>query len=100
MIIKAFSEYLKDFEDGIAANTLLLGWLRYKLTKKPENQVDIVINEEIALVSDEECNVTFIGRSKTGKALLESLHIFADSYEQQKFTRWVHGLKASDFKGL
>jgi hypothetical protein len=98
MIIKAFSEYLKEFDDSLSANHLLVGWLKYKLSKKPENKVDMVINEEIGLVSDENCNVNFAGKSKTGRALLESLYVFADSYEQQKFTRWVHGLKASDFR--
>ncbi|MCK7521086.1 MAG: hypothetical protein MZV64_27050 [Ignavibacteriales bacterium] len=84
MIIKAFSEFLKQFNDEIHTKELLNGWLKDKLSKKPENHVDNVIHEEIALLSDEECNIKFKGKSKTGKQLLESLYNFAESYEQQK----------------
>ncbi|OGH99524.1 MAG: hypothetical protein A2104_02545 [Candidatus Melainabacteria bacterium GWF2_32_7] len=97
MIVQAFAEYLKQFDDDIPTSILLFGWLKSKLSQKPECNITKVIQEEITLVSDEECNITFAGKSKTGIKLLESLYNFADSYEQQKFTRWVHSLKASDF---
>lgn len=98
MILEAFSEYIKQFDDEIPTDVLLFGWLKSKLAQKPECHVTNVIHKEIALVSDEECNITFSGKSKTGIKLLEALYNYADSYEQQKFTRWVHDLKASDFK--
>ena len=98
MIIKAFSEYVKQFNDDIPTNLLLYGWLKTKLSQKPECNVTKVIHKELTLLSDENCNITFTGKSKTGIELLESLYKYADSYEQQKFTRWVHKLKASDFK--
>jgi len=37
---------------------------------------------------------------ETGKELLNSLFIFADSYDQQRFSRWIHNVKASDFGNL
>lgn len=98
MIIRAFSEYIRQFDDDIETNVLLFGWLKGRLSQKAECNVTKVIQKEISLLSDENCNVTFTGKSKTGTKLLDSLYKYADSYEQQKFTRWVHDLKASDFK--
>ena len=100
MIVGAFAEYLKEFDDDMPTNVLLFGWLKARLSQKPECLITKVIHEEISLISDDECNITFAGKSKTGIQLLESLYNFADSYEQQKFTRWVHSLKASDFRSF
>lgn len=98
MIIQAFSDYIKQFDDEISTNVLLFGWLKYKLSKMPENNVDKVIHKEISILSDKNYKIIFAGNSETGRNLLTALYNFADSYEQQKFTRWVHNLKASDFK--
>lgn len=40
----------------------------------------------------------FQGASPSGVTLLNSLYEYAMSYEQQKWSRFVHKVKASDFK--
>lgn len=45
-----------------------------------------------------ERNYVFSGASVSGERLLKSLDEFSLSYEHQKWARWVHGVKASDFK--
>lgn len=42
----------------------------------------------------------FSGTTDSGKRLLKSLSEYASSYEQQKWSRWVHAVKASDFNRL
>lgn len=44
-----------------------------------------------------EVSVIFSGSSDSGERLLKSLYEYAASYEQQRWSRWVHSLKASDF---
>ena len=97
MIIKAFSEYLKTVSSDITPVLLLSKWLKLKLSKKPENNIERVINHEIAFIKDKKGNYMLIGKTNSGKILLESLYNFALSYEQHSFTKWIHNLKASDF---
>ncbi len=44
-------------------------------------------------------NYEFRGASQSGSRLLKSLDEYSKSYENQKWARWVHQVKASDFKG-
>ena len=98
MIIKAFSEYLKDFSPEIPPVILLSRWLKDKLQKQPEGNVDRVIHHEIAYLKNNREVFALIGNSDSGMVLLESLYNFALSYEHQNFSRWVHNLKPDDFK--
>ena len=45
-----------------------------------------------------EVSYFFEGASGSGVRLLNSLYEYSMSYEQQKWSRFVHGVKASDFK--
>ena len=40
----------------------------------------------------------FKGTSTSGSRLLNSLYEYSMSYEQQKWSRFIHGVKASDFR--
>ena len=98
MILKAFSEYIREFNSDIPTTMLLWRWLKDKLSKKPENNVENIIHEEIILLKNKYGHFMLVGKSGSGRVLLESLYNFALSFEQQKFTRWIHKLKASDFR--
>lgn len=52
MIIKAFSNYLKTFNTEIPSIILLSEWLKIKLLKNPENNIEKIINEEIGLLKN------------------------------------------------
>lgn len=97
MIIKAFSDYLKDFSPEIPPVILLSRWLKDKLQKPPEDNVDRVIHQEIAYLKNKRGIFTLIGKSDSGRLLLESMYNFALSYEHQNFSRWVHKIKPKDF---
>lgn len=111
MILEAFAQYLHAADPDVPAPTILARWLWERLSIPPETPVDKVLHCEIAITvpktgkekltletGSKGHHYTFKGLSDSGKKLLNSLHQYALSYDQQKWSRWVHGIKASDFK--
>jgi len=98
MIIKAFSDYLKEFKSDIPPIIVLSRWLKDKLSKQPENNVERVIHNELSLFVNQKGRFMIVGNNESGRILIESLYNFALSYDQQNFNRWLHNKKASDFK--
>lgn len=101
MIIKAFSEYLHKLpEKSSSADTVeeLSKWIKYILSKTPENHVENIIHTEISMTKNNEGAFLLVGKSKTGENLVEALYNFALSYDHHKFAKWLHNKKASDFK--
>lgn len=100
MIIKAFSEYLKNDRSEEQPVVLLHVWLKEILSKEPSNNIETVIHTEIDIFTDSNGLISFKGKSKSGEILLKSLHNFALSFDQYKFSKWLHNIKASDFKNI
>lgn len=108
MIIEAFAKYLQSANPEQSAVSVLVRWLWERLTLPAQNNVDRVIKHEVAIErheeidendnADGESRFTFVALSSSGSTLLRSLYEYAMSYEQQKWARWVHCVKASDFK--
>ncbi|MBX9670225.1 MAG: hypothetical protein K2X93_21675 [Candidatus Obscuribacterales bacterium] len=120
MILEAFSEYLHNADPAISSTEVLARWLWEKLSTPPQNNVDQVIHCEIIICRQEaskklsfcelliptteldpvDVNASYVfrGSSRSGERLLKSLREYGLSYEQQKLARWVHNLKASDFR--
>lgn len=100
MIIKAFATYLQSFDqknENIPSIILLSRWLRDILDAEPKDNVQRVVHHEISIAKNNIGMFIIHAKGKSGRVLLESLYNFALSYEQQKFTRWVHRRKADDF---
>jgi hypothetical protein len=106
MILEAFADYLRDCNPDSSATRVLSRWLWEKLTQPPQSTVDRVLHEEIEINRNVNLSVgsrrmgvtyTFAGASASGRKLLNSLYEYALSYEQQRWSRWVHQIKASDF---
>jgi hypothetical protein len=100
MILKAFSEYLRQVSADVPAVVLLSSWLREKLQRLPENNVERILHREISLFKSKKGFFLMIARSDSGRNLVEALYEFALSYDNHRFSKWVHGVKASDFNGL
>ena len=98
MIIKAFSEYIKPFNSEIPSLLLLTRWLKENLSKNPENNVERILHNEVGILKNKRGVFLLIGKTKSGKVLLEALNEFSLSYDQHKFSKWIHNVKASDFK--
>ncbi len=117
MILEAFAKYLQTADPQIPASTMLSRWLWERLSSPPETLTDRVLRSEVELKPkrkgerfDEHpsqtmsagpgSDWTFCATSASGKRLLRSLYEYASSYEQQKWSRWVHKVKATDFNRL
>lgn len=111
MILEAFAKYLHSANPDLPATTILARWLWERLSIPPESAVDRVLHCEIAIAAHKKGGkealrfengekgpaYVFQGLSDSGRKLLNALHQYALSYEQQKWARWVHNVKASDF---
>ncbi|MBX9691029.1 MAG: hypothetical protein K2Z81_01525 [Cyanobacteria bacterium] len=128
MILEEFSLYLHSADPQADSSQVLARWLWEKLSASPVTVVDKVIHCEIFIcrattdVTENEDLLTmsvpnlidemedgegepveidsfvFCGSSRSGQRLLNSLRLYAHSYEHQKLARWLHEVKASDFK--
>lgn len=97
MILKEFSDFLKKNEKKPSVS-LLYTWLKIKIETPAKSNVDRIIQKEIYIAKNKAGNFLFIGKSPSGRNLMESLYNFALSFEQQKMARWIHNKKANDFK--
>lgn len=106
MILEAFAEYLHASDQSIPATEVLSRWIKERLDAPVITNVDRVINCEISIAKVAKTadrkepaeKLAFKGNSKSGRQLLKSLYEYCQSYEQQKWARYIHGLKASDFR--
>lgn len=113
LILEAFAEYLHGADPRMPATDVLAQWLWKRLSAPPITNVDRVLHCEMAICQVPESKkgavsldmigekkaVTYVfrGTSDSGKRLLRSLYEYCQSYDQQRWARWVHNLKASDF---
>lgn len=97
MILKDFSDFLKQNEEKPSVS-LLYVWLKLKIESPAKTNVDRILQKEIYIAKNKTGNFLFIGKSPSGRNLMQSLYNFALSFEQQKMSRWVHNQKANNFK--
>ncbi len=97
MILKDFSDFLKQNEEKPSVS-LLYVWLKLKIESPAKTNVDKILQKEIYIAKNKTGNFLFIGKSPSGRNLIQSLYNFALSFEQQKMSRWVHNQKANNFK--
>ncbi len=118
MILEAYAKYLQTADSNIPAVDILARWLWEKLSLPAETTIDQVLHCELCLVrvttitgNNLSFQLTdklgakpviyiFRARSASGNRLLSSLHEYSLSYDQQKWARFVHSLKASDFRKI
>jgi hypothetical protein len=115
VILEAFAKYLHGADQSVEASAILARWLWERLTRPPEDQTDKILRLEIEIELAPQRRgraglrlegrpntpvYVFNATSESGKRLLKSLYEYALSYEQQKWARWVHCVKASDFNQL
>lgn len=114
-ILLEFSRYLQAADPQLPAKDVLATWLFERLASRPESQADKVLHYELSInqadialktpaslelgyKSDQDGNYyTFSAGSESGQRLLNSLYQYSMSYEHQKWVRFIHELRASDF---
>jgi hypothetical protein len=108
VILEAFAEYLHAADQSLPATEVLSRWIQERLAAPVLTNVDRVLHCEISIAreSDKQAasgssqahKLVLRGNSKSGRRLLKSLLEYCQSYEQQKWARYVHHLKASHFR--
>jgi hypothetical protein len=112
VLLEAFAKYLHSADPATPANSILARWLWERLTAPTETLIDRVLRAEIKLdVYDKNSSSPQVRgfrisslpgyiltpTSESGRMVIRSLLAYASCYEQQKWSRWVHCVKASDF---
>lgn len=102
MILKAFSKYLKQHNSDIihnktTATKLLCNWIRYIKHKTPKTHVEKIIHHEIMLAENTSGDFLIVGKSESGRVLVNALNNFAISYENYIMSKWLADKNSSHF---
>jgi uncharacterized protein YeaO (DUF488 family) len=102
VILSEFSNYLKQYNNEIVANKtsatkLLCDWIKYVIYKTPKNHSDKVVHKEIMLAQNKQGEFFIVGKSDSGRVLVNALYKYALSYENFLMSRWLENKKPSDF---
>ena len=97
MILKDFSDFIKNNSSDKSSLKLLFIWLVKKFSHSPKNNVDKIINKEICYAKNRKGDFLLIAKSESGRTLTNALYNFALSFEQYKLAKWLHDKKANDF---
>ena len=103
MILSEFSKYLQQYDDDIISNKttttkLLCQWIRYVVRKNPKNNVDKIVHREIMLAENASGDFLIVGKSDSGRVLVNALNNFAQSYENYILSKWLSDKKPHHFK--
>ncbi len=102
MILAEFAKFLQNNEQEIvekkSCTSFLALWIKSVLDKKPKTNVEKIIHAEISLSTNKLGDYMLIGKSESGRTLIEALYNFALSFEQHVMTKWIQDKKPSDFK--
>jgi len=103
MILEEFSKYLKEHNEQITAGEttatkLLCNWVKLVVHKNPKEHVDKIVHAEIMLAQNKSGDFLVLGKSESGRTLVNALYNFAMSYENFLLSRWLADKKAGDFE--
>lgn len=102
MILREFSKYLQERNDELisnktACNKLLCEWIKLVINKNPKNHIDKIIHREIMLAENPLGDFFIVGKSESGRVLVNALYNFALSYEHYIMSKWLLDKKPEDF---
>lgn len=103
MILQEFSKYLQSNNKNLINNSttttkLLCEWIRIVINKNPKNHVDKIVHKELMLAENNAGDFFIIGKSESGRTLVNALYNFALSYEHYIMSKWLMDKKPEDFK--
>ena len=102
MILNEFSKYLQSrneeiISNKISATKLLCEWIKLVINKNPKNNIDKIVHKEIMLAENNSNDFLIVGKSESGRVLVNALYNFALSYENYIMQKWLSDKKPSDF---
>lgn len=102
MILKEFSKYIQSrnadiIENKATGTKILCDWIELVINKNPKNHVDKIVHKEIMLAKNKSGDFVIVGKSESGRVLVNALYNYALSYEQYILNKWLEDKKAGDF---
>ena len=102
MILNEFSKYIQSrnadiIENKATGTKILCDWIELVINKNPKNHVDKIVHKEIMLAKNKSGDFVIVGKSESGRVLVNALYIYALSYEQYILNKWLEDKKAGDF---
>lgn len=76
---------------------LLCEWVKFVINKNPKNHIDKIIHKEIMLAENKSGDFLIVGKSESGRVLVNALYNFALSYEHYIMSKWLSDKKPKDF---
>lgn len=102
MILNEFSKYIQskneDITSGKTTGTkILCDWIKIVINKNPKNHVDKIVHKEIMLAENKSGDFLIVGKSESGRTLVNALYNYALSYEHYIMSKWLENKKPQDF---
>ena len=102
MILSEFAKYLQNFDEDIISNKttatkILCDWIKIVINKNPKNHADKIVHKEIMLAQNHQGDFIIVGKSESGRVLVNALQKYAVSYENFLMSRWLENKKPKDF---
>lgn len=102
MILNEFSKYIQskneDITSGKSTGTkILCDWIKIVINKNPKNHVDKIVHKEIMLAENKSGDFLIVGKSESGRTLVNALYNYALSYEHYIMSKWLENQKPNDF---
>ena len=102
MILNEFSKYIQSrnadiIENKATGTKILCDWIELVINKNPKNHVDKIVHKEIMLAKNKSGDFVIVGKSESGRVLVNALYNYALSYEQYILNKWLEDQKAGDF---
>lgn len=104
MILKEFSKYIQAHNEDLITNKttatkLLCEWIKLVIYKNPKNHADKIVHREIMLAENKNGDFFIVGKSESGRTLVNALYNFALSYEHYVMSKWLQDKQPEDFSG-
>lgn len=102
MILNKFSKYIQSrnadiIENKATGTKILCDWIELVINKNQKNHVDKIVHKEIMLAKNKSGDFVIVGKSESGRVLVNALYNYALSYEQYILNKWLEDKKAGDF---
>ena len=102
MILNEFSKYLQKHNDDLingktSATKLLCEWIKLVINKPPKTNAEKIVHKEIMLAQNKSGDFLIVGKSDSGRILVNALNNFALSYENYIMSKWLSDKKPHHF---
>ena len=94
MILQEFSKYIQTKNDEIISNkstavNLLSEWIQQIMSKNPKTNVEKIIHSELTFAKNKYNEYLIIGKSESGRVLMNALYNYALSYEHYVLAKTI-----------